>query len=251
MDENTLQLQGRVGEDFIQLQNRVEELERWKQEKTTQQISYPLDNESFVILNKYFLSFVDVFNFVGATGFEISNLLVKQDSKLYALRTVFPFLYFFSADDETDFLSIGLNLEGNTQGSFQVENEIKVYTTETGTLPSPLSSTSLYTVVISNDEGKEIKLGARLGAIGAYAFTTPLSAGATSGTLTVGWIYTTGTHTILFSNGDFRLANFVNSATTCTWSGGLTSGVDASFSAYDIVDITDTGSGTLLIQLAI
>lgn len=36
---------------FDELRREVEELKRWKEEKTTQQISYPLDLASQTILN--------------------------------------------------------------------------------------------------------------------------------------------------------------------------------------------------------
>ena len=44
--------------DKQQLEARVRELEKWRQEKTAQQISFPLDNKSVIVLGKYFLSIV-------------------------------------------------------------------------------------------------------------------------------------------------------------------------------------------------
>lgn len=59
-------------------------------------------------------------------------------------------------------------------------------------------------------------------------FTTSLSIGATSATLTANWTLSTGPWITTFSNGDVRYVTFTNGATTATWTGGLSSSATSS-----------------------
>lgn len=61
----------------------------------------------------------------------------------------------------------------------------------------------------------------------ALAFTGSLLAGATSGTLTSAWSYPSGTYTAVFSDAETRAVTLTQSATTCTWTGGLSNNVTA------------------------
>lgn len=66
-------------------------------------------------------------------------------------------------------------------------------------------------------------------------FTAPFTGGETSGTLLAVWAFETGSYDVVFSNGDERVVTLTNSATTATWSGGLSGAatVDATTIAYD------------------
>ncbi len=58
-------------------------------------------------------------------------------------------------------------------------------------------------------------------------FTTTLSGGATSATLTAIWALATGPWPTTFSNGDVRNVTYTNGLTTATWTGGLSSAATA------------------------
>lgn len=69
--------------------------------------------------------------------------------------------------------------------------------------------------------------------ITAGTWTTTLSAGATSATLTANWTRNTGPWSVTFSNGEQKMVTFTNGATTATWAGGLAAGATASFNFVD------------------
>jgi hypothetical protein len=52
-------------------------------------------------------------------------------------------------------------------------------------------------------------------------FTGALVA-AVSGTLSVAWVFATGSYSVTFSDGSVRACTLTNAATTCTWSGAVT-----------------------------
>lgn len=66
------------------------------------------------------------------------------------------------------------------------------------------------------------------------AFTAGLSA-ATSGTLTATWWGSTGTYTILFSDGSGRTVTLTNGSAAVTWTGAVTA--TASATAYSLVTV--------------
>ena len=144
------------------LKQRLDVLERWKKEKTAQQVSYPLDNKSIEALNKYFLSITKVFNFLGVSGLEFPNIIVKQNDKRYVLATIFPPIFTFNVITSTDYLNISVSLDKSVQGTFQNDDQVFVYASDTGSLPSPLSSAVPYYVVGSTNGGKSIQLSATL-----------------------------------------------------------------------------------------
>ncbi len=61
--------------------------------------------------------------------------------------------------------------------------------------------------------------GVRIGT--HVVFTAAPAAGATSATLTSNWTHTTGTYSMIFDTGEYKVVTLTNGATTCTWSGGL------------------------------
>jgi hypothetical protein len=64
----------------------------------------------------------------------------------------------------------------------------------------------------------------------AITFTAGLASSATSGTLATAWPGATGTFNVTFSNGDVRACALTYTATTCTWTPGLSSTATASAS---------------------
>lgn len=127
------------------LENRIKALEKWKEEKTRQQISFPLDINSYRVLNKYFLSqaspAIDVV--ASATGLEATYLVVRQDSKSYTISAL-PYLFSFVASTGTDELTVTNVLNPLDVPNFATDTPIRFETT--GTLPSPLALGTTYYV---------------------------------------------------------------------------------------------------------
>lgn len=65
-------------------------------------------------------------------------------------------------------------------------------------------------------------------------FTGAPAQGATSATLNANWTNPTGAYNVLFSNGDVRSVTLTNSATTATWSGGLSSAATTAAVAFGL-----------------
>ena len=138
-----------------ELTRRVEELEAWKKSREAQQITFPLDERSRAVLQKYFLSLVRPLNFVNATGDEFRDVLVVQDDK-YNLLSATAQLARYSADASTDQLTVGQDLVNLSKASFQNGNQVTLYTT--GTTPGGLSAGQIYFVVNATSGGTVFKL---------------------------------------------------------------------------------------------
>lgn len=122
------------------LKQQVQELMDWKKKKEIQQISFPLDNNSFIVLNKYFLTLLSHIDFVRSDGTTSQNILVRQDNVLSAIN-IYNDLTRFTVNTSTDFITV-------TSGNFN--NDDKILMLSTGTLPGGLSDTvSPYYVVNS------------------------------------------------------------------------------------------------------
>lgn len=128
------------------LESRVAALEKWQQQKTAQQVSFPLDIQSQTILNEYFLSKIASFTFTNSGGQEIGTILVKQQNKIYAID-VLGSLILFTADDTTDVLTIGPDLVTGQQATVNDGN--RVFLVSTDTLPSPLVDNVEYYIINS------------------------------------------------------------------------------------------------------
>lgn len=132
MNEQILQLQ--------QLAKRVEELERWKEEKTRQQISYPLDSVSVEILNKDFLRIIGKYVQVGGvSGREFTNFFVKQAENTGSIpeSNAVP----FTANATSNVITV-------TGHAFANDDRVYVFTDDT--LPAPLDTITTYYVVSSS-----------------------------------------------------------------------------------------------------
>lgn len=68
------------------------------------------------------------------------------------------------------------------------------------------------------------------------AFTGAISSGAISATLATNWVYPNGAYNVWFSDNEQRSVTFSNSATTATWTGGLSATVTAAATASLIND---------------
>lgn len=117
------------------LENRIQELEQWKAEREKQQIVFPLDIPSQIILNKYYLSVIgNIFN-LSVSGQEFRNIIVKQDGKVNVISVLSLFITFV-ANSTTDVFTLGANLITGTQGILSNDSFVTVYST--GDTPMPL-----------------------------------------------------------------------------------------------------------------
>ena len=114
----------------------------------------------------------------------------------------------------------------------------------TGTLPAPLTVGTTYYVAyqgIYTSIPNALFYVSTSAANANKSFTAGVNSGATSATLNDTWTGTTGAYTIVFSDAEFKSATLTNGATTCTWTGGLSSTVTALFSI--VVTLTSDGTG--------
>lgn len=135
MDENT-----------NNLTRRIEALEKWKAERERQQISFPLDFQSQVILRNYFMAITGVVKTIGgASGNEFTTYIGQQG----------PYPFQVGADT---FIPYTVNVSANTLTVQKVafQDDMQVYVTTSGTPPSPLDTVTNYFVV--NSTGLTFKL---------------------------------------------------------------------------------------------
>jgi hypothetical protein len=147
-----------------ELIKRIEALEREIAEMKKQQIKYPLDAESFKILNKYFLSVQGYLDFNSSSGSIIRNMLVSQDNKLEAVG-VLGRLTRFTVNTSTNVLTL-------SEGNFADDAQVALLSTDT--LPAPLDDSIPYYVI--NSSGRTLKLSASVG--GAAVDITNTGTGA-------------------------------------------------------------------------
>lgn len=142
-----------------ELQAQIDELMQWKAEKEAQQISFPLDKESFEVLNKYFLSIIDDYvYFAGANSNPFRNLVGSQDGKLVDLGYT---MFRYTVDPATDYVYI---VDQSPFNKFVDDETVGIFTTDTE--PAGLNGvgglTTLYVVSASSD-GYSFKLSTTSG----------------------------------------------------------------------------------------
>jgi hypothetical protein len=143
-----------------ELIKRIERLERWRDDRKKQQITFPLDQQSIEILNKYFLRIVDGYVYFGGAGTNAFPILVgKQDTNFVDLR---PGLIQYTADPSTDVITIVNQQVYSAAGSGinQFANDATLVLFTTDTEPGGLSAGGLttYYVVSAAANGFSFKL---------------------------------------------------------------------------------------------
>ena len=138
-----------MNNDIEQLKRDIQELKDWKSRKERQQISYPLDQQSIIILQRYFLRVVNtILQVGGAAGRTFRYFIIRQEdapnSNLsYAqLALQQDTSHVFIVDSTTDIFTIPdgfVYSDGDT---------VTVFTDNT--LPNPLVSGTTYYVVNSS-----------------------------------------------------------------------------------------------------
>lgn len=128
------------------LENRIKKLEQWKEDRTRQQIVFPLDYQSQNILNKYYLSVIaNLFN-TSVSGQQFRKILVQQDSKVNLISVASQFMT-YTANAAADTLTLGADLITGQQGTLSDDQFVVLYTPTPGTPPGGLDNAGGYFVV--------------------------------------------------------------------------------------------------------
>lgn len=128
------------------LEQRLKVLEDWKEQRMRQQITYPLDNQSQIILNKYYLSVIaNIFN-LSASGEEFRKIITQQDGKLYVISALTQFMT-YTANAGSDVLTLGADLSTGQQGVLSNDQFVTINVPTPGTAPGGLENGHGYFVV--------------------------------------------------------------------------------------------------------
>lgn len=125
--------------DNLNLENRIKELEKWKEERTRQQISYPLDTESVRILSNYLMSLSGTVRTIsGVGGNEFIYYTGQQGDKDFqvSINTFVP----YQANTTADTVTVQ---------KITFENDTQVYLSTSDTYPAPLDGVTNYYVINS------------------------------------------------------------------------------------------------------
>ena len=140
-------------QDYQKLLKRVEELEKWKAEKTRQQISYPLDTQSQANLGKYFMNIFERFDYeiLGAASHPASLFVGTQGNYSFQLQPQTYFRYTVDTNANTVTVIGSPSPNGSFPGRFPNDTEVIVFTSDT--FPAPLAiNTSYYVIETSTDQ---------------------------------------------------------------------------------------------------
>lgn len=142
------------------LQREINELKAWKAQREAQQITFPIDEKSLTILNKYFLTKSGILEFVNASG-QVSRIaLLKQDGRTEAVG-VYDSLPRYTVDVSSNEIIMGLDIVNLGKGSFSDDQQVLLLTT--GAHPAPFADAVVYYVVNANSDGTVFQLSATSG----------------------------------------------------------------------------------------
>lgn len=138
--------------DIEQLKKDVAELKVWKDQKTRQQIFYPLDSQSVSVLNKYFPRIINdlILFFGGASGRGFEYLFFQQDNNKFQINKDQSQPY--TVNTTTDVFTV-------PNHGYQSGDQIIVFTSDAP--PSPLVLGATYYVIAPS--GLTFKLAATSG----------------------------------------------------------------------------------------
>jgi hypothetical protein len=140
-----------MNNELEQLKRDIEELKRWKEERTRQQITFPLDKTSQEAIGKYFMYLTQTIVLTsGVGGGATVDYIGKQDDKEFLVQRNNRYPY--TVDPSTDYLTL-------EKGAFYDNDRVYIYTEDTE--PSPLAPSVGYYVRDSN--GKTFKLATTSG----------------------------------------------------------------------------------------
>lgn len=134
-------------QEIKELKKRIDALEKWQKERKLQQITYPLDIQSFKVLVKYFMSIVSLVDMriTGVGDRRLFTYLGIQDSQRFQVTPQTLFKYNANATSNT-----------LTLADASLPNDTAVYLYSDGTYPAPLDVDIIYYVV--NSAGNTLQL---------------------------------------------------------------------------------------------
>lgn len=133
------------------LENRIRALEQWKEQRIKQQVTFPLDIQSRLVLANYFMSITGVVRTIsGVSGTEFINYIGKQGD--YSWSVGADVFIPYTVNPTT-------NVFTNQRISFQ--NDQQVYFSTSDTPPSPLNTSTNYFII--NSTGLTFKVSATMG----------------------------------------------------------------------------------------
>lgn len=157
--------------DNNDLKRRIEALEKWKAEKIAQQISYPLDNQSQIILNKYFLAKTNDLYYQGGAGGKIyKEIFAQQNGQINSLPAEYRLIKYV-ANTSADTLTLSQDVVNLEQGSLSDGNTVIPASTSivngvVGTPTfNPLGAGGVYYVVNATVGGTVIQLSDTMGGL--------------------------------------------------------------------------------------
>lgn len=171
-----------------------------------------------------------------STGNQSRGLNIMNIEQRYLLQE------FFSNEETFSITTIG----GNTLTLTATPNIGAISATLTTAWAFPSCTTSvtfsdgeIRNVIFTNGSTSITWSNALIGL--AFTLTASLSAGATTATLQSLWTYTSGTYTVVFSDGTSKTGTFTNNSATFTWVGALPSPITST--VYIGVNTTSIGVG--------
>lgn len=136
-----------------ELLNRIKALEDWRAQREKQQITFPLDQESVDVLNRFFMRIVDeYFYFGGASANTFRAFIGRQDDKVFEVT---PGLVRYTAEASSDLVYI---VDKNNINVFATDDQVLLYTTDTAPGGLTAEGTQTYYVVSAASDGYSFKL---------------------------------------------------------------------------------------------
>ncbi len=128
-----------------ELKKRIEALEKWKEERTRQQIVFPLDIQSITTLQKYFMRILNTVLTTTGSGNTFVTYTGKQGSINFqvGIDTFIP----YTVNISTNFI---------TAASGDFPDDTAVYVATEDTFPNPLSDA--FTFFVINSTGLTFQL---------------------------------------------------------------------------------------------
>lgn len=144
--------------DYQALSNRVAELEKWRAQRTQQQISFPLDVQSLNILMEYFMRITNLYTYevVGASTHLVETYVGMQGKQSFQVAPNDIAAYTVNVSADTITLPSYISTPTTT-----FSNDRAVTVLSSGTPPNPLDSVTTYYVINSN--GTTFKLSLTVG----------------------------------------------------------------------------------------
>lgn len=125
------------------LKKRIEALERWKQQRDVQQITFPLDQRSIDVLNQYFVRVFDNFTyFGGASANPFTVYLASQGGQFFDMGASFVR---YTVNISTNVVTVVDQLSVNR---FYDDTQVLLFTTDTA--PGGLTAEGIQTYYVVN-----------------------------------------------------------------------------------------------------